>query len=71
MWRTGEIPQEWGWTILVLISKGIIDTRGTGLLDTLWKVVEALINTRPRASLQIHDVLHGFRYGRGTGADIM
>ena len=34
-------------------------------------MVEALINTRLRASLHIHDVLHGFRYGRGTGTDIM
>ena len=32
---TGEIPQELGWTILVLIPKGTTITQGIGLLDTL------------------------------------
>ena len=43
MWRMGEIPQELGWTIMVLILKGTTDTIGIGLMDTLWKVVEALL----------------------------
>ena len=47
------------------------NTRGISLLDTLWKVVEELIETCLCASLQIHDVLHGFRAGRGTGTAIM
>ena len=51
MWSTGEIPQELGWTVLVLIPKGTTDTRFVGLLETLWKVVEALIDTRLCASL--------------------
>ena len=67
----GEIPQYLGWTILLLIPKSTTNTRGIDLLDTLWKVVEALIDTRIRASLQMHDVLHGFRSGRGTGTTIM
>ena len=57
--------------ILVLILKGTTNTRSIGLLDTLWKVVEALIDTRLRASLQMHNVLHGFRSRRGIGAAIM
>ena len=57
--------------ILVLITKGTTDTRPIGLLDTLWKVVEALINTCLRASLQMLDVLHGFRPIRGKVTDIM
>ena len=71
MWRTGEIPQELGWTVLVIIPKGTSNTWSIGLIDTLWKVVEALIDTRLRASLQLHDVLQRLRAGRGTGADIM
>ena len=71
MWRTREIPQELGWAILVLIPKGTTDTRGIGLLETLWKVVEALIDTCLHASLQMHKVLYGFRVGRGTGTAIM
>ena len=45
MWRTGDTPQELGWTVLFMIPKGATNTRGIGLLDTMWKVVEALINT--------------------------
>ena len=40
------------------------------MLDTLWKMVEALINTCLCASLHIHDALHRFRSGRGTGTSI-
>ena len=71
MWLTGETPQELGWTLLVLIPKVTTKTQGIGLLEILWKVVEDLIDTRLRASLQLHDVLHGFRTGRGTGTAIM
>ena len=43
---TGEIPQDLGWTVMVIIKKGSTGTRGIALLETLWKVVEALIYTR-------------------------
>ena len=71
MWLTGDIPQELGWTVLVLIPKVTTDTRGIGLIDTLWKMVEALIDTRICASLQLHAFLHGFRDGRGIGTAII
>ena len=71
MWRTGDIPQELGCTILVLIPKDTTNKRGISLLETLWKVVEALIDTCLHAILQMHDVLHGFRAGRGSGTTIM
>ena len=71
MWRIGDIPQYLGWTVLVLIPKGTTNTRDIGLLETLWKVVEALIETSIRASLQMHEIQHGFRAGRGTGAAII
>ena len=71
MWRTGEIPQELGWTIPVLIPKGTTNTQDIGLLETLWKVVEALIDTRLRSILQLHDVLNGLRSRRGTGIAIV
>ena len=66
IWSTGEIPHDLGWTILVLIPKGTTNTRGIELLETLWKVVEALIDTSILASLQLHDFLHRFRAGIGT-----
>ena len=51
MWRTGEISQDLGWKILVLTPKGTTNTQGIGLLETLWKMVEALIDTCLCASL--------------------
>ena len=60
-----------GWKVLVLIPKGNTDTRGIGLLEFLWKVVEAIIDTHLRASVRLHDILHGFRIGKGTGKVIL
>ena len=60
-----------GCNILVLIPKGNINTTVIGLSETLWKVAEALIDTRLRTSLQLHGVLHRFRTRRGTGTAIM
>ena len=71
MWHTGEIPQELGWTFMVLIPKGATNTRNIGLIDTLWEVLEALVDTCLCASLQLYGVLHGFRDRRGTVTDIM
>ena len=70
MRRTGDIPQELEWTVLVLISKGTTNTRGIGMLETLWKVVELMMDTHLRASLHMYNVLHGFKERRGTGTDI-
>ena len=51
MWSTGDTPQELVWTALVLIPKGTTNKRGIGLVKTLRKVVETLINTCLRARL--------------------
>ena len=71
MWIPGEILRGLGLTILVLIPKGNTDTRGIRLMETLWKVVEAIIDTRNRSSIQFHDVLHWFLAGGVTGASTM
>ena len=60
MWHHREIPTELVWAIIVLILKGNTDNQGVGLLETLWKVVEDIIDTRLQACITIHDVLHGF-----------
>ena len=44
---------------------------GIGLLETLWEVVEAIIDTRLGASIRFHNVLHGFRAGMITGKVIL
>ena len=56
---------------MFLIPKCTKYNRGIGLLEILWKVVVALIDTRICVSLQFHEVLYGFRAGRGTGTAIM
>ena len=56
---------------MVLIPKGTTDTRVIGLLETLGKVVEVLIDTRLCASLQFYGILHRFWAVRGTGTAIM
>ena len=33
----------------------------------MWKVVAVILNRRLASSITFHDVLHGFRAGRGTG----
>ena len=63
MCHTGGIPRYLLWTVLVLLTKGTTNTRDIGLLEILWKVLEVLIDTCLHASLQLHDVLHGFRAG--------
>ena len=57
--------------ILVLIIKCNTDTHYIDLLELLWKVVEAIIDTRLRASVRFHEILHRFRTGRGMGTAIL
>ena len=71
MWRTGDIPQDLGCKVLHLIPKGTTNTWSIGLLDTLWKLVEALIDNFLCAILQLHDILHGLRAKRETVMAIM
>ena len=58
---------ELGWKILVLIPKGNTYTWGICLLESMWKVVEVIIDTHLRASVRIYNVLYGFYAGRITG----
>ena len=68
MWETGSIPEELVWTVLVLIPKGNADI---GLIEVVWKVVGTMIDTRIKSVVQLHNVLYGYRAGRGRGTAIM
>ena len=68
---TGDIPRELGWTILVLNPKENTNILGIRLLETLWKDMEAIIDTCLPAIIQFYDVLHRFRAERGTGTATM
>ena len=71
MWQHGEIPEKLVWTILVLTLKGNTNTLGIGLLETLWKVAKAIIETRLEACINLHDVIHASHVGRGMGKAIL
>ena len=53
------------------ILKGNTDNQDIGLLEVLWKVMEAVIGTRIKKTMNFYDVLHGFFEGRGTSISIM
>ena len=63
MWQNREILTDLGWTIIILTLKRITNTWGISLIETLWKVVEAIINTRLKVCITFHGVLHGLRKG--------
>jgi hypothetical protein len=68
MWYTGEIPTKLTWTILVLIPKGDGNSRGIGLMETLQKLSDIIMDTstRIKAAVSFHSILHGAHRGTGT-----
>ena len=57
--------------MLVLVPKGYVDTHGYKLLEVVWKVVEAVIDTRIRSIFQFHNVLQNFCARRVSGTAIV
>ena len=51
---------------MVLLPKGEKYYCGIGPVEVMWKVVAAILNLRLTASIDLHDLLHRFRAGRGT-----
>ena len=70
-WKHREIPTEMCWMILILIPQGKTNNSRISLLDTLYKVVESIIDTCLKVCINFHDVLHRFRVGRGTDIAIL
>ena len=63
----GKLAKEATWQPVVLMPKEKKDYRGIGIMEVMWKVVASILNRQFTASITYHDVLHGFRAGRGTG----
>ena len=59
------------WTTMVLIPNISREYREIGMVDTICKVCTSIVNSWLQSSILLHDVLHGFRQGRGTGTEIM
>ena len=57
--------------ILFLLPKLCVNIRRIGLLEVIWKVVEATIETRIKTVMIFHNVLHGFRSSIGMRTDMM
>ena len=71
MFRTGEVPTKCAWSFLAVIPKPDGGQRGVGLVEAVWKVCEAIIDTRVKKVIRFHDILHGFCQTRGTSTAIM
>jgi hypothetical protein len=71
VFSTGEIPDRMAWGILVFVPKSSGGVRGIGLLEVIWKLCTSIVDARLKASIPIHDSLHGFRSQRGTGTAIL
>ena len=65
--RDGKLAEEAAWQTVVLIPKGKWEFRGIGLVEVTWKLMTVILHRRLTTGIQLHDFLHGFREGRGTG----
>ena len=64
-------PEELAWATIVLILKGKGEFWGIGLVEVAWKVCATVVNYRLRLGVVLHETLHGFRGGRGTGTSTL
>ena len=71
MGQNGEILTELGWMILVLTPKGNTNTQGVILMETVWKVVEEIIDTRLREIISFHNILHDISMWKGMRRAIL
>ena len=56
---------------MVLIPKDKGEYICVGLVETFWKVCTSILNAWLRSSIVLHDVLHVFKQGKGTGTAIV
>ena len=67
----GYILEAMMWKTLVIIAKVDGGYKCMGLVEAIWKFCTSIINSRLRSSFFLHDALHGFRQGGGSGTVIM
>ena len=67
-YRGGEPAEPCAWQTVVITPKGGgTNFRGIGLVEVLCKAISGIINRRLLSAIQLHEALHGFHAGRGTG----
>ena len=62
-----RLPEDMSWMIMVMLPKGEGYFRGIGLVVVIWNVFTSMIYNCLCSATMIHDALHGFRQGWGTG----
>ena len=67
----GYIREALMWTTVVLLPKGKGGYIGIGMVETIWKICTSIVNSWLRSYIVLHDVLHVFRQGMGTGTAII
>ena len=63
------LSEEATWQEVVMISKGGGDYHVIGLMEVVCKTVKDIINRCLRMAISFHNMMHGFRAGRGRGTD--
>ena len=63
----GNPPEELAWATMVLTLKGKGDFWDIGIVEVARKVCKVVVNFQLKRGLSLHDNLHGFRVGHGTG----
>ena len=64
VWKTGNIPHQMQWVVIVLIPKGNSGNfYDIGLLDPICKVLKKMFEVR-LTNLECHDCLHNFPANR-------
>ena len=65
--RDGTLAEEATWQTVVLIPKGKGEFWGIGLVEVISKLLTIILHRWLTTGIKLHDVLHGFREGCGTG----
>ena len=65
--RDGIPLAELAWAKIELISKVKGEYRGIVLVVIVWNICAVVVNCWLKRAVVLHDALHGFRGGRGTG----
>ena len=63
--REGHLPAEMTQTTTVLLPKLWGDYRGIGVVEVICNMVTTIISARLRASVSLHNSMHGFQRGGG------
>ena len=71
MFRDRTVPVEIAGGKMEIVQKGKGKYMGIELVEILWKVCAVVINCWLKRSVMLHNTIHVFRTGRGTGTETL